>query len=627
MSPLLSPLSRPAKRLPRRKPARTSRPAYRRLAVEWLEDRAVPAAISIDDATAVEGSAALKSLDRFIPDGSGGLTAPARQSVFGPDGNHDGAPDLYVASAGSNAILRYDGTSGSFIDAFVTSGSGGLNGPFDLAFGPDGNLYVSMLGNNPSSPPSPGQVLRYDGSSGAFLGVVASGLTTPDGITFGGDGSLYIASEGTNEVLRYRNSILSVFVTAGSGGLSQPRKAVFGPDANGDGVNDLYVASQGNGKVLRYDGQTGAFIDTFASSNTWQGPMWLNVGADGYLYTTERLAPAAGNTGIVRFNAASGAFADSFPLGRDGWSFVIGPQNIVYSSANATGGFIERFGPASLAAFMVRLDSPSASPVTVQFSTANGTAVAGTDYVPATGTLTFAPGQTTRTILVRTSDDTLSEGPETFVVNLSNPVGATITDAQAVGTITDNEPPLAQIESVVVNGGAAQRSRVTEVTVTFNAVVTFAGGPGNAAAAFRLTRTGPGGPAGDVTLAVDLSGSTATQTIARLTFSGPLTEFGSLLDGRYTLTVLSAQVSAGGQPLDGDGDGVAGGDAVSALHRLYGDVTGDGTVNGADFNPFRLAFGAGPGNPNYVAALDFDGDGFVIGADFNEFRRRFGLSI
>jgi hypothetical protein len=66
---------------------------------------------------------------------------------------------------------------------------------------------------------------------------------------------------------------------------------------------------------------------------------------------------------------------------------------------------------------------------------------------------------------------------------------------------------------------------------------------------------------------------------------------------------------------------------VSALHRLYGDVTGDGTVNGADFNPFRLAFGAGPGNPNYVAALDFDGDGFVIGADFNEFRRRFGLSI
>jgi hypothetical protein len=178
-----------------------------------------------------------------------------------------------------------------------------------------------------------------------------------------------------------------------------------------------------------------------------------------------------------------------------------------------------------------------------------------------------------------------------------------------------------------VNGGAAQRSRVTEITVTFNTLVSFAGGPANAAAAFRLTRIGLGGPAGDVTLAVDLSGSTAARTVARLTFSGPLTEFGSLLDGRYALTVLSLTVSAGGQLLDGDGDGVAGGDAVTALHRLYGDVTGDGTVNGADFDPFRLAFGAGVGNPNYVAALDFDGDGFVIGADFNEFRKRFGLSI
>ncbi len=188
--------------------------------------------ISVSGASAIEGSNTMKFLDHFVSPGSGGLSR-ARGSVFGPDGY------LYVASADTNAILRYD-PAGEFINAFVPSSSGGLNSPVDVAFGPDGNLYVSSFGNN--------EVLSYDGSSGAFLGIVASGLSSPYGITFGPDGSLYIANQGTNEVLRYNNSGLSAFVTAESGGLSQPRKAVFGPDGN------LYVASNGTSQVLRYDG-------------------------------------------------------------------------------------------------------------------------------------------------------------------------------------------------------------------------------------------------------------------------------------------------------------------------------------------------------------------------------------
>ena len=66
----------------------------------------------------------------------GGLDAPT-DMAYGPDGN------LYVASAGSNAILRYDGVTGTFIS--VASG-GGIEFPFGITFGPDGNLYVS----NPS---------------------------------------------------------------------------------------------------------------------------------------------------------------------------------------------------------------------------------------------------------------------------------------------------------------------------------------------------------------------------------------------------------------------------------------------------------------------------------------------
>jgi hypothetical protein len=383
--------------------------------------------------------------------------------------------------------------------------------------------------------------------------------------------------------------------------------------------------------VFRYHGLTGAFIDAFAASPAGMpgsfptgGYNWLQFGTDGYLYTTARTASADEfNTSFVRFNAITGAFVDTFPLGRDGWHFVIGPDNLIYNS-NYVGDSVERFGHASLAAFTVRLDAPSATPVTVQFATANGTALDGSDYTAASGTLTFAPGQTTRTILVRTLDDTLSEPAETFTVTLSNPVGATIADAHAVGTIADNEPPLLQVAAVAVNGGATQRSRVTELTVTFNAVATL---PADPAAAFRLARTGPGGPAGDVTLAVDLSGSTAAQTVARLTFSGPLTESGSLIDGTYRLTVLGAQVSAGGQPLDGDGNGTPGGDRVEALYRLYGDGTGDRRVDNADFFLFRGTFGRATGDPMYLAYFDANGDGRVDNADFFQLRARFGTTL
>jgi hypothetical protein len=81
--------------------------------------------------------------------------------VFGPDG------DLYVTSFPSKhpSVLRYDGTTGALIDAFVSAGSGGLYLPTGPLFGPDGNLYLR------STDPGfgPGAVLRYDGTTGAFI--------------------------------------------------------------------------------------------------------------------------------------------------------------------------------------------------------------------------------------------------------------------------------------------------------------------------------------------------------------------------------------------------------------------------------------------------------------------------
>ena len=102
--------------------------------------------------------------------------------------------------------------------------------------------------------------------------------------------------------------------------------------------------------------------------------------------------------------------------------------------------YIERYGPASLAAFSVALDGPNASPVTVDFTTASGSAISGNDFASTADTLTFAPGQTTQTILVPTLNDAADRRTKTFTVNLSNPVGGVITDGQGIGTILDDEP-------------------------------------------------------------------------------------------------------------------------------------------------------------------------------------------
>jgi hypothetical protein len=182
-----------------------------------------------------------------------------------------------------------------------------------------------------------------------------------------------------------------------------------------------------------------------------------------------------------------------------------------------------------------------------------------------------------------------------------------------------------RVFAAVVNGGAAQRSRVTELTVTFSHPVTL---PADRASAFRLVRTGPGGTTAEVPLTVDLSGSVPGQTVARLTFAGPLTENGSLVDGNYALTVLSGRVTGpGGVFLDGDGDGQAGGDYGLSFHRLFGDGDGDRDVDAVDFFQFRGAFGRNTGDPLYLAFLDANGDGRVDNLDFFQVRSRFGTTL
>ncbi|KAA3654940.1 MAG: type I secretion C-terminal target domain-containing protein [Proteobacteria bacterium] len=119
---------------------------------------------------------------------------------------------------------------------------------------------------------------------------------------------------------------------------------------------------------------------------------------------------------------------------------------------------------AGTATFTVTLSNPSALSTTVDFATADGSALSGADYTGTGGTLTFAPGVTSQTITVAILNDAVYEGSEQFVVNLSNATAdATIADAQGVGTIvddgtggppgSDNDIPTLSVSSPTVTEG------------------------------------------------------------------------------------------------------------------------------------------------------------------------------
>ena len=99
-----------------------------------------------------------------------------------------------------------------------------------------------------------------------------------------------------------------------------------------------------------------------------------------------------------------------------------------------------REGADATVDFAVTLSPPPVRMVTVDWVTVDGTARAGEDYTGATGTLSFASGETQKTVSVTVLDDATDEGEETFTLRLSNPSGAVFGDNQATGTITNDDP-------------------------------------------------------------------------------------------------------------------------------------------------------------------------------------------
>jgi len=242
--------------------------------------------------------------------------------------------DLFVSSqAGTQAnhVLRYDGTTGASLGVFDSGG--GLEGPLGITFGPDGNLYVASANNN--------RVVRYDGVSGANLGTFASGggLAAPISLTFGPDGNLYVSSS-CCQVLRFNGAtgaFVDVFATLA--GPDYPRGLTFGPDGQ------LYVVSYNTASVERFDGVTGAFFDTFVppASGGLATPSDLAFGPDGNLYVTGGSFP---NPGVFRYHGVTGAFLGQFASVGEGpypIGMTFGPDANLYVVVQGTKDGVTRF--------------------------------------------------------------------------------------------------------------------------------------------------------------------------------------------------------------------------------------------------------------------------------------------
>jgi Calx-beta domain len=166
----------------------------------------------------------------------------------------------------------------------------------------------------------------------------------------------------------------------------------------------------------------------------------------------------------------------------------------------------------------------------VSYATANGTAIAGSDYVAASGTLTFAPGTTSQTVVVTVNGDTVPEGNETFLVNLGSPSNATIARGQGTGTILNDDAAPGSITLVSPNGGENWRrgqSRTIQWTST--------GVTGSVR--IDLARDG-------VNYTETIAGSTANDGVDRWTVTGPATNTARIRVCTVDLAVCDASNAA-----------------------------------------------------------------------------------
>ena len=240
---------------------------------------------------------------------------------------HSRGGDLLLSAFASDAIARYDSTLGTF-SSFATA-PGLMDGPTAMVYGGDGNLYVLCEFSH--------NVLRFNGTSGAFIdefistaALGAAGVTDPDDMELGPDGNFYVTSHGSTVAA-------AIWKFSGTTGAFVSNFATFGAAAHTHGLTlgpggKFYLGDLTAGIIRQFNAVTGANLGTFAANPLLSLTADLTFTPDGSLYVA-----CDGNNGIQHFNP-SGTFLGSLvaPGGAQSYWGILADGGFLYVSNKAT---------------------------------------------------------------------------------------------------------------------------------------------------------------------------------------------------------------------------------------------------------------------------------------------------
>jgi hypothetical protein len=388
-------------------------------------------------------------------------------SVAVGDFNGDGLLDLGVT--GTYSYSSYYGSyQYSYANVLIGNGDGTFSVPnytfIDYA-GASSALAIDLNGDIYDD------FVTFDsyGYVAVLLGDSSGYLQAPSGYFYTGDYSYGLAAgdldgDGDKDLVTanfYGNSV-GVLLGDGAGGFNSPTNYAAGGypativlgDFTHDGNLDVATSNYYSAQVsVLYGDGAGAF-STPAISATGSYPWAIAAGDfDGDTWLDAATANTGDNTISVLINDTS-------------WPDPPPPPPPTVSIGDAT--VTEGNTGATSATFTVYLSKAYSQDVTVHYATADGTATAGSDYTGASGDVTISGGLglTSQTFTIDITGDRVWEPTETFTVNLSSPVNATIVDGQeqGIGTIYDDEPVIS-IDDVTVTEGAGTSSVNATFTV------------------------------------------------------------------------------------------------------------------------------------------------------------------
>src|SRR5262245_55945120 len=406
-----------------------TRKPRRRLLLEQLEDRLHPAANLLVSTTLVGTEQVVRE---FTPAGApvrtvllppiSGFLEQGRDLVYDPSGK------VHVYAGSYNpALATYNLAAGGWIKRTHP----GWSTSFDLTTGGIGmwGSYVYVTDRATFSEPGDEAkgVVRFNlanGTSARFLDT-----EEPQDLTIGKDGRLYLLSGNTVKAYDPDTFALQGSVTLPAG------------DFRGIAVNAAgqIFAVNTSEQVYRLSA-SGSVLGSVTLTGV-SDPMDIDLSGDGRVavgtVSGHVVQMSEDLTGITTFWAGGDRAFVAF--GPDEAQSPAGPplptatisSDVVVTEGNS--------GTASVA-FTVTLSAMSVDPVAFRFTTADGTATAGSDYWYNAGTLVLQSGTTSTQILVNINGDTIFEPDETFTLRLTDPVGVTFADDSAVTTITNDDP-------------------------------------------------------------------------------------------------------------------------------------------------------------------------------------------